>query len=513
MGGDGWCDKDECCQDKPTSDQWSCWYHGADGGGWRSAGETTTGGTKFCPAGTQARSYYDSHCMGGWCGDFTDSECCQQTCWASGWRESGDVSGTYQCPATAEARGSTDGHDCGDRCGESSECCKPKCGLSGFADQSACPAGAEFKGEWNECWSDEARSTGMCSQSDCCRQTCSGAGYTDNGDNQCSVGMTSRSTDEWYESMYHYECKTADCSDAECCGVPSTGSGTCWDAGFRDSTAVPVEGACHHPLRRRRLAATRPTAPPPPCPVAGGATAYDCQTMEIQIFSNLACSGSPDVSQSGAVGACMATPSDVLSGRFFDVSYDHWGIQAKDNYSTTACSGYGKDTCEASFDSVENCTEARFGTCNQADLEKGSAWKVVCVDMPALVFQERTFPCPAGQQARSEWDGHMCSSGTCFESDCCDAQCWASGWRDNGDASGQHECHAGQRAHSQSDGHSCSGGVCDVDDCCYYECWASGWRSSGDTSGTEQCPADKRARHSGDNYWCARRPLREWLGR
>ena len=201
----------------------------------------------------------------------SQSECCKKTCWSSGWRESGDASGTYQCPATAEARGSTDGHDCGDRCGESSECCKPKCGLSGFTDQSACAAGAEFKGEWNECWSDEARSTGMCSQSDCCRQTCSGAGYTDNGDNQCSVGMTSReNVDEWYE------CKTADCSDAECCGVPSTGSGTCWDAGFRDSTLVLISTANGQGIWRQELPTYQAASTSCPAGFAVAATEVEC---------------------------------------------------------------------------------------------------------------------------------------------------------------------------------------------------------------------------------------------
>ena len=358
---------------QPTSDQWTCWYHGADAGGWRSDGETTTGGTKFCPVGTQARHRYDGHCMGGWCGDFSESECCQRTCWASGWRESGDASGTHQCPATAEARGSTDRHDCGERCGESSECCTPRCGLSGFTDQSACPAetqfmggselcwssearstgmcsesecckktcwvtgwresgdasgthqcpataeargstdghdcgercgessecctprcglsgftdqsacsaGAEFKGEWNMCYSSEARSTGVCLQSDCCRQTCSGAGYTDSGDtgssdgdvltNQCSVGMTYRPTEDWYE------CKTTDCSDAECCGVPSTGSGTCWDAGFRDSTLVLISTANGQGIWRQELPTYQAASTSCPAGFAVAATEVECR--------------------------------------------------------------------------------------------------------------------------------------------------------------------------------------------------------------------------------------------
>ena len=41
-------------------------------------------------------------------------------------------------------------------------------------------------------------------------------------------------TEDWFE------CRTGGCSDAECCGAPS--SGTCWDAGFRDSSAAAVNG-------------------------------------------------------------------------------------------------------------------------------------------------------------------------------------------------------------------------------------------------------------------------------
>ena len=103
-------------------------------------GDTASAGTKFCPAGTQARKDGDHHCMGGSCGDFPESECCVTTCWAAGWREPGEVGsgesgsggsgsgevgsgeggsggahGTYQCPAGQMARPWYDMHDCGDR--------------------------------------------------------------------------------------------------------------------------------------------------------------------------------------------------------------------------------------------------------------------------------------------------------------------------------------------------------------------------------------------------------------
>ena len=123
------CELHECCREMPTPDRWTCWYHGDDGDGWRNAGDTASGGTKFCPAGTHARTYHDHHCMGGWCGDFPESECCVRTCWETGWRDPGEVSselgsgesgsggahGTYQCPAGQIARPWYDMHDCGDR--------------------------------------------------------------------------------------------------------------------------------------------------------------------------------------------------------------------------------------------------------------------------------------------------------------------------------------------------------------------------------------------------------------
>ena len=85
------CEPHDCCREMPTPDRWTCWYHGDDGDGWRNAGDTASGGTKFCPAGTQARWEWDHHCMGGLCGDFPESECCVRTCWEAGWRDPREV--------------------------------------------------------------------------------------------------------------------------------------------------------------------------------------------------------------------------------------------------------------------------------------------------------------------------------------------------------------------------------------------------------------------------------------
>ena len=111
-----------------------------------------------------------------------------------------------------------------------------------------------------------------------------------------------------------------------------------------------------------------------------------------------------------------------------------------------------------------------------------------------------TNKCPATTKARSEWDGHMCSgsNGVCDEANCCQANCWLSGWRDAGDTNtgGTKQCPATTKARGSMDGHMCSGskGVCDEADCCQANCWLSGWRNAGDTSGTQQCPATTEAR-------------------
>ena len=168
------------------------------------------------------------------------TQCCYSTCWASGWRDFGNASGTYTCPATAEARGMTDIAMCSMGGCNQAECCWPKCGLSGFVNQSTCPAGIQFMGESHMCSSSGAQSAGVCSQSDCCPQTCSGAGYNSSGSGakQCPTGMAYRTNDFFY-------CTTVDCSDAECCGAPAPSSGpaTCWASGFRDSTAATMTGA------------------------------------------------------------------------------------------------------------------------------------------------------------------------------------------------------------------------------------------------------------------------------
>ena len=160
------------------------------------------------------------------------TECCYNTCWGSGWRDFGNASGNHTCPATAVARGITDGHMCPPGGCIQAECCTHTCGLSGFVNQSTCPAGLQFQ---SEAW---ACSGGACSQSDCCSQTCSGAGYNSSG--SCPAGMAYRTSDLFY-------CTTVDCSVAECCGAPapSSGSSTCWASGFRDSTAANATGARH----------------------------------------------------------------------------------------------------------------------------------------------------------------------------------------------------------------------------------------------------------------------------
>ena len=73
--------------------------------------------------------------------------------------------------------------------------------------------------------------------------------------------------------------------------------------------------------------------------------------------------------------------------------------------------------------------------------------------------------------ARGQEDGHICSGGACFASECCGAQCWSSGWRDHGDDSGSRQCPASRgAARGIWDHHSCSDGLCDEDECCKQTC-------------------------------------------
>ena len=171
----------------------SCWA-----AGWRDPGDSS--GTNQCPPMTVARGGDDDQHD---CEEACDqSECCQKTCWSSGWRDSGDSSGTNQCPVTSNVRrGSDDECGSGGQSGECDQygCCEPTCGKSGFVDQSSCPSGTELryessssKGASRACSSSLARSSGMCQQADCCRQTCSDAGYKTGGTRSCPTGMAYR---------------------------------------------------------------------------------------------------------------------------------------------------------------------------------------------------------------------------------------------------------------------------------------------------------------------------------
>ena len=121
-------------------------------------------GTEQCPVTSVARvktdSHRDSHLEGE---GPSEEECCMKTCWAGGWRGFGDESGTMQCPENKEHRESSDTHSPEGLLEE--DCCKPTCGASGFTS-IMCPAGSEYRSEWHECHSDEARTgTGQCTAS------------------------------------------------------------------------------------------------------------------------------------------------------------------------------------------------------------------------------------------------------------------------------------------------------------------------------------------------------------
>ena len=122
------------------------------------------------------------------------------------------------------------------------------------------------------------------------------------------------------------------------------------------------------------------------------ASTYDCATFEVQIFGNTICSGKPGVASRIPAGTCVPTPREVLTGRYFETPYDHWGIQPWDIYSVNTQSGYGKRACEAKLKvegSATNLGKCNFGRqfCQGC---RGSAWKVVCAPSSSTSSGERS---------------------------------------------------------------------------------------------------------------------------
>ena len=53
----GECNVGDCCENKPSEEEWHCQYHGENGEGWREPGDDS--GTAQCPVGTVPRGKYD----------------------------------------------------------------------------------------------------------------------------------------------------------------------------------------------------------------------------------------------------------------------------------------------------------------------------------------------------------------------------------------------------------------------------------------------------------------------
>ena len=128
---------------------------------------------------------------------------------------------------------------------------------------------------------------------------------------------------------------------------------------------------------------------------------YDCATFELQIFGNTICSGKPVVAQPVPAGTCVPTPGEVLTGRYFETPYDHWGLRAWDASSVNANTGYGKTTCEASLAGEGAVTN--LGQCSVADPNKGSSWKVLCAPSGY----------PAGSCGALEWGADYHNGAKC----------------------------------------------------------------------------------------------------
>ena len=460
------------------------------------------------------------------------SECCGRTCWEAGWRGSGDKSGSYQCPATAEVRGIWDTHDCGDKCAEQSECCVPSCGLSAFADESMCAAGATFRGERHECWSSEARSSGACTESDCCRQTCSGAGYTDGGAASCPEGM-----------VYRTEYSAPSLTLRPCCAEHSFDA----EGTFHSSTCF-AGADVFDPNKIAEL-----------CPDNNGIGLQhifrDCRqtARDANMCHNW-----------GGDWSCHEC-DDHFYGYYANFGYDQCPSAVIQQLEDEAASGGQCSEVMATY-------ECRTGGCSDAECcgapSSGTCWDAGFRDSSAAAVNG-TVLCPVGQMVRGQEDGHICSGGACFASECCGAQCWSSGWRDHGDDSGSRQCPASRgAARGIWDHHSCSDGLCDEDECCKqtcqdafdyaqcaalgminhymtypgeacwghtcephdccremptpdrWTCWyhgddGDGWRNAGDTAsgGTKFCPAGTQARWEWDHHcmggWCGDFPESE----
>ena len=76
----------------------SCWA-----AGWRDSGDSS--GSHECPLGQKARD--EEEVLLSSSSTNPASECCYPQCWASGWRNFGDTSGTAQCPTGHRAQRSS----------------------------------------------------------------------------------------------------------------------------------------------------------------------------------------------------------------------------------------------------------------------------------------------------------------------------------------------------------------------------------------------------------------------
>lgn len=325
---------------------------------------------------------------------------------------------------------------------QENDCCRFTCELSGFADPSSCATGADFDSDWivvgylahtqllhsprcagslyvfpgeeflgkeTLCW------TGACQSSDCCRHTCSAAGYSEGGAKQCPTGMFYRTSPANCPGncLAEYACKTGNCSDAECCSVPrvpsSSDIGTCWNSGFRDSTVDATDGA----HRRSRAS---------PC----------CLITAVCFIAT---------HRSPAAAGTFPCSAGLMVRMTHDE--EHVDEHAIDEHAIEL---FESDCC------AEQCW-----TSGWRDHGDSSGTSI----------------CPVSSSARDKDSDATClrnKYGVCDKYECCTNSCWASGWRDDGDSSGLHECPTGQVARGITDVNTCDGGVCTESECCSGTC-------------------------------------------
>ena len=215
-----------------------------------------------------------------------------------------------------------------------------------------------------------------------CRQTCSGAGYTDGGAAACPEGM-----------VYRTEYSAPSLSLRPCCAEHSFGE----DGTIHSSTCY-ARADVFDPNRIAEL-----------CPDNNGIGQQhifrDCRQAARD--ANVCHNWDGDWS-------CHEC-DEHFYGYFANFGYDQCPSEVIEQLEAEAASGGQCSEVMATY-------ECRTGGCSDAECcgapSSGTCWDAGFRDSSAAAV-DGTVLCPAGQMARGQEDGHLCSGGPCFASECC----------------------------------------------------------------------------------------------